>query len=131
MNLFKSPNSGHWSYNFINVLRPAPSNWYVRFSDNVVRFLFPPFGVEKVQVTQQVKDPVPNLLNVGIFVGCVVIMVVVFIVFKTRKTVSDTVKRKPFVPCPKLQEQAARMKAKYGSEYKLGIWRRKDIVDPL
>ncbi|XP_039485059.1 uncharacterized protein LOC120447627 isoform X1 [Drosophila santomea] len=128
MEITVPPPDSHWSLRFVDIVKPFPDQTVANATYKVIRFFYPPFALETVDVTHVVSDPELNSLNVGLFVGFPLFLACIgYGMFKYARNVHSVPKERPF----KLYELEKRMKAKYGPEYKQGIWKRKDIPDPL
>ncbi|KAI8037743.1 uncharacterized protein LOC128259739 [Drosophila gunungcola] len=118
----------HWSLRFVDVWRPFPQQVVANATYKVIRFFYPPFALEAVHVTHVVGDPELNGLNAALFLGCPLLLASFgYAVYKYKLKKKRVVRTSP----ARLNELEERMIAKYGPEYKKGIWKRKDIPDPL
>ncbi|XP_017042205.1 uncharacterized protein LOC108088766 [Drosophila ficusphila] len=128
MEVIVPPENSHWSLRFVDVWKPFPERIVANATYKVLRFFYPPFAMEAVDVTHVVSDPELDCLNVGLYlVFPFLLACLCFNAYRVVKKPRKVVKQPPV----RLTELEQRMYAKYGSEYKLGIWRRKDISDPL
>uniref|UniRef100_A0A6P4EI95 Uncharacterized protein LOC108041326 n=1 Tax=Drosophila rhopaloa TaxID=1041015 RepID=A0A6P4EI95_DRORH len=118
----------HWSLRFVDIWKPFPQQIVANATYKVIRFFYPPFALEAVDVTHVVSDPELNGFNVGLFLGCPLMLgCIAYAVYKYLLKVERKVRKPP----ARLNELEETMTAKYGPEYKQGIWERKDIPDPL
>ncbi|XP_033161522.1 uncharacterized protein LOC117141911 [Drosophila mauritiana] len=128
MDISVPPPDSHWSLRFVDIEKPFPKKTLANATYKIIRFFYPPFALEAVDVTHVVSDPELNSLNV---VLCVVVPLMLacigYAVYNYVRNEHTVAKRPPL----KLYELEQRMKEKYGPEYKQGIWKRKDIADPL
>ncbi|XP_043650187.1 uncharacterized protein LOC122618110 isoform X3 [Drosophila teissieri] len=63
------PPDSHWSLRCVDIVKPFPDQTVANATYKVIRFFYPPFALETVDVTHVVSDPELNSLNVGLFVG--------------------------------------------------------------
>ncbi|XP_026832631.1 uncharacterized protein LOC6544137 isoform X2 [Drosophila erecta] len=127
MEISVPPPGSHWSLRFVDILKPFPDQTVANATYKVIRFFYPPFALETVDVTHVVSEPELNSLNVGLFVGFPLFLGCIgYAMYKYARN-RPVAKEPPF----KLYELEKRMRDKYGPEYKQGIWKRRDIPEPL
>ncbi|XP_037721380.1 uncharacterized protein LOC119554510 [Drosophila subpulchrella] len=128
MEITVPPEDAHWSLKFVDIWKPFPQQIVANATYKVIRFFYPPFAVEAVNVTHVVSDPELNGLNVALLLGFPLFLAGIgYGVYKYVLRVNRVVRKAP----ARLDELEARMKAKYGPEYKQGIWKRRDIPEPF
>ncbi|EDV41347.1 uncharacterized protein Dana_GF10976 [Drosophila ananassae] len=122
------PEDAHWSLRFVDILKPFPNQTVANATYKVIRFLYPPFAQEALSITHEVSNPELSNAFMGLLLVfallCTSAGLVVFMRLKKPKPAAK-------VPSERLQELEHRIKTKYGSQYKLGIWERRDIPDPI
>jgi len=69
MELTVPPEDAHWSLKFVDIWKPFPQQIVANATYKVIRFFYPPFAVEAVDVTHVVSDPELNGLNVALLLG--------------------------------------------------------------
>ncbi|XP_016959273.1 uncharacterized protein LOC108030737 [Drosophila biarmipes] len=127
MELTVPPEDAHWSLKFVDIWKPFPQQIVANATFKVIRFFYPPLGVEAVDVTHVVSDPELNGFNVALLMGFPLFLASIgYAVYRYVRKVDRVVREAP----ARLDELEARMRAKYGPEYKQGIWKRRDIPDP-
>lgn len=68
MDITVPPPDSHWSLRFVDIVKPFPKHTLANATYKIIRFFYPPFALETVDVTHVVSDPELNSLNVGLFV---------------------------------------------------------------
>ncbi|KAH8322100.1 hypothetical protein KR059_002722 [Drosophila kikkawai] len=61
------PLRSHWSLRVVDIIKPFPDNVPANVTFKIVRFFYPPFAVELVNVIPVVDNPELNLIDVGLF----------------------------------------------------------------
>nr|XP_017004234.2 uncharacterized protein LOC108062182 isoform X2 [Drosophila takahashii] len=127
MEITVPPEDSHWSLRFVDIWKPFPKEKLANATYKVIRFFYPPFAVEAVDVTHVVSDPELNGFNVALLLGFPLFLACIGYGVYTFMLKNHLVREPP----AQLDELEDRMRAKYGPEYKQGIWKRSDILDPL
>ncbi|KAH8236154.1 hypothetical protein KR032_010035 [Drosophila birchii] len=61
--------SSHWSLRLVDAKKPFPNHILANVTYKIVRFFYPPFAFEAVDVTHVVSNPEVNAFNVVLFLS--------------------------------------------------------------
>ncbi|XP_030373221.1 uncharacterized protein LOC115623151 [Scaptodrosophila lebanonensis] len=116
-----------WKLRFVDIIKPYPNHTLANVTFKILRFFYPPSALQMVDIRHVVQNPKLSHWNATMFVGFTILMgVMSYLIYKHYFEIKPIVREEP----ERLNELETRMKQKYGSEYKLGIWQRKDLPVP-
>ncbi|KAH8286080.1 hypothetical protein KR054_002285 [Drosophila jambulina] len=61
--------SSHWSLRLVETKKPFPNHILANVTYKIIRFFYPPFALEAVDLTHVVSNPEVNAFNVGLFLS--------------------------------------------------------------
>ncbi|BFG02355.1 uncharacterized protein DMAD_01877 [Drosophila madeirensis] len=80
------PPGAHWTMEFRDTLKPLPQDKVAKACFKVIRFLYPPFAIDMVDVIPVVNDPQPDFGNIFLALGIAFVLglLLVYVIYRRK-----------------------------------------------